>query len=771
MHTIALPSFPFVVLDTETTGFVPKVDAIIEFAAVRMDNGSESARIEELFAVTQEIPPHIEVLTRIQSIDLQEKPSLEEKKEQIRSLIGEDSVIIGQNIGFDIGMLKAEGIDLTSYPCIDTSMLASLAFPGERSFSLAYLSQTLALPHSPVHRAMGDVQATIALLERCLNRLGELPQSMLQQAKDILSRSSEGHRILAANLPKGNEEEKKPAWLTQEESAVHTERERETTISIPTSLGTVTMLQDALDGGSIEGVLASAREQKGIRTWIAVKNIERWMEEHTVPEGARVLYPPFLLLDPEAKERLLAQASFSGDEATLALKLLWFPGNLRSKFPIHGDERSVWNGALACTKKSATYLAQCKDLPSIVILDHEQLLEILSDQNHPAKSIFSEQAHVIIDDASMMEDTATRAFGKRCDIDALRASGESNERMGRLAVLLQLWIEKTRKGQDMHMITSADLAGEETSSLLKHMEDLAGETSLTMQAKQQIQEIQSILSSDPQATILWMERRRNGSDILNAAPKHVALLLQEHLYKNHPTTIIVPPGDTKDFNEILGRETQTMITPMHYPPTTLRIHYEQKRAADDILSSPPEGKTMMLLGSKRQIEQAFVKHTQALEERGITLICQGLGGGQGRMEAEFLAAVSPAIWLLTPWTYEGVSLPKGTLEHLFIDALPFDHPGHVIIGSRSQSYKNAFRQYLLPRMEQRLFRVLRTFWKQAKPGGDVTVLDRRIVEREYGKHVRTYLDQFSSETMEEEREPKKKSPPKKEKKGPQMKLF
>lgn len=52
-----LPPFSFAVLDTETTGFVPKVHRVIEYAGVRIEGGEVVDTQEHLFAIDSEIPP------------------------------------------------------------------------------------------------------------------------------------------------------------------------------------------------------------------------------------------------------------------------------------------------------------------------------------------------------------------------------------------------------------------------------------------------------------------------------------------------------------------------------------------------------------------------------------------------------------------------------------------------------------------------------------------------------------------------------------------
>ncbi len=114
-----LPNLPLTILDTETTGFVPKVHRVMEFASMRVEKGKVIDRYEQLFTVA-EIPPIVAAITHIHQEMLQGQPKFEEKMEEVKEHIGTDTILVGQNLGFDIGMLKGEGIDLTECPWIDT---------------------------------------------------------------------------------------------------------------------------------------------------------------------------------------------------------------------------------------------------------------------------------------------------------------------------------------------------------------------------------------------------------------------------------------------------------------------------------------------------------------------------------------------------------------------------------------------------------------------------------------------------------------------------
>jgi DNA polymerase III alpha subunit (gram-positive type) len=211
---VRLPPLSFTVLDTETTGFIPKTNRVIEFASVHIENGNIVDRYEQLIAIPgNDVPPTVQVLTRIRPKDLEGQPTMEGVREEMLKHIGKDVLIIGQNVSFDLRMLRGEGIDLTEHPWIDTSMLASLVFPELASYSLGYVSTVLQLNHEPVHRAMGDVTATLELLGKCWERILELPEEMLEQLRNAFARSSPGYRLLATALPEKGENTKQLTWI------------------------------------------------------------------------------------------------------------------------------------------------------------------------------------------------------------------------------------------------------------------------------------------------------------------------------------------------------------------------------------------------------------------------------------------------------------------------------------------------------------------------------------------------------------------------------
>jgi DNA polymerase III epsilon subunit-like protein len=703
-----LPKLPFVVLDTETTGLTPRADRVIELALVRFENGEKVSEYEQIFSVDMEMSPVTRALTRLKPEDLKGAPPFSIGAQHAAPLL-EGAVIIGQNITFDLAMLKGEGLNLDNYSWIDSAMLASIVFPEAASYSLGYLSSWLGLPHEPKHRAMGDVIATIALLEKTWERLNELPTEDTKKIKELSEKGPEGYAGWFSSMGEGGSAEK-PEWLQNSKFQICPERSR--------------------------GVPNSSK-----RTWLAVKNLDATLAASD-SEGHTPVFAPAFVLNPRAADTLLIQESFTADELTLAIKLHLYKPKHHRDFPMHGAERDVWKGKLACTKETKAYTDQF-DPKENILIDHRQLLELLlHDHDYAPK----ESDAVIIDDASMLEDTATKAFKWFFAIDPLRAAAEGKAELTGFLDACQIWIEKVRNFQDIRYLVEADVISKEARGLKERLNALIETSERASLIGESLANLQHILNPENlRGRITYIEQFRNGGQSIQSVPQNVAVLLNDLLYAKCKTALLLPPGDPAEFSPIFppgsGVEIITETLPAQ-PPLLLT---EEMLTIERLLPRV-DGRVICIVSGKRAIEQFYVKCVESLEEQGITLIAQGLSGGQGRMQAEFLTGGERVVWLLTPWMYEGVELPAGSVDHLWIHTLPFDHPSHAVLAKRADAFgRGAFDLYFVPRLLQRLFRLLRTYSQHRTDQGDILLFDQRVKSKNYGERVMRYLRMLTTE--------------------------
>ncbi len=736
-----LPSLRFLVLDTETTGFVPKTHHVIEYACEVIENGVVTDAIDELLALPEgeTIPQTIAQLTQIFPDDLKGKPIFADILPRLSSLVTEDTILVGQNIPFDLGMLAGEGWDLRNHPWIDTSMLASIVFPELESYSLGYLSEVLHLNHTPKHRALGDVRATAELLEKITIRLQELPKDDLQKMVDIAQKSSQGYARFFASLQSTNTSSVRPAWLSIASRTLQTSVE-----ALPLSappVGTVQLLCDELPPRT-EAILSSLKNNE----WFAVKNMHSTLSRVTPPTNVTLLSNPEHLLSRTKCDALLALATITVDEMTLLQKIALYDGKCYRDFPIHGGEKNVWYGKLACTKNDKEYrdlLETAMHTPTL--LTHAHLLRLIGD----TPEILRSDTHIIVDDASMLEDTATEAYGFFFVCATVRAAAEGNERAMRLLDSIELWALQTRNGMDLRYLTDADLSLDSTLSFKKNLEEcLLLRDAFPPSFLSSLSTLLSIL--DPlrlDTSIVWIEAFQDGSQSIKAVPSSIATLLSNTLFQKHRVSLIVPPESFDRLQAILHDD----IPVQHhaeYTPSPLTLQTKNVPSLEALLKNPPDGKSILLVASKRSIEDIYVRYYDLFSAQNATLLCQGFAGGTGRMQAEFLMAQGTSVMVMTPWMYEGLDLPPHTVAHLFIQTLPFDHPSHAVISKRALRFLDAFTDYSLPRLTQRLFRLLRTFSLHATQNGTISLLDDRLEKKEYGKKLRTYLESLFEKKSE-----------------------
>ncbi len=178
----------FISLDLETTGFSNKTDKIIEFGAVKFDLNGHREEMQFLINPNVPIPQIVTHITNITDDDVKDAPTFDEKLEEIQAFIG-DLPIIGHNIQFDTGFLRAYGIPLTN-PEYDTCILASIACPGQPSYSLEVLSSMLGLSHDEKHRALDDAIAAMELFLKLTEELQILPKELLKKIQSLVQKSA-----------------------------------------------------------------------------------------------------------------------------------------------------------------------------------------------------------------------------------------------------------------------------------------------------------------------------------------------------------------------------------------------------------------------------------------------------------------------------------------------------------------------------------------------------------------------------------------------------
>ena len=168
------PQDAWVAIDLETTGLDPSSDRIIEFGALRVENGTVTGRFSQLVQCGVRLPASVRELTGISDGMLAEE-GIPEKEALARFLqfIGRDP-LVGYNLPFDMEFLRAAcaryGGTLPANRCTDLLQIARRRVFGLSSYKLPALAAYFSLSVVAAHRALADCE----LLVQVYLKLNEL---------------------------------------------------------------------------------------------------------------------------------------------------------------------------------------------------------------------------------------------------------------------------------------------------------------------------------------------------------------------------------------------------------------------------------------------------------------------------------------------------------------------------------------------------------------------------------------------------------------------
>lgn len=160
----------YAIIDVETTGGKASRDRIIEIAIVLHDGTQILEQWESLINPETPIPWNITILTGINDSMVANAPRFYEVAKKIVE-ITEGAIFVAHNARFDYSFIGEEfkrlGYTYTRRQ-LCTLRLARQTLPGLHAYGLDALSRHFNIHNSARHRAMGDVQATIKVLEYIL---------------------------------------------------------------------------------------------------------------------------------------------------------------------------------------------------------------------------------------------------------------------------------------------------------------------------------------------------------------------------------------------------------------------------------------------------------------------------------------------------------------------------------------------------------------------------------------------------------------------------
>ena len=128
-----------IIFDTETTGLDPKSgDRMVEIGCIEMVNRVPTGQtFHAYFHPDRDMPAAAEAVHGLSITFLSDKPRFHERAHELLEFLGEETMLVAHNAGFDFGFVNAE-LEMCGLPplartrMVDTIQLARVRHPGAK---------------------------------------------------------------------------------------------------------------------------------------------------------------------------------------------------------------------------------------------------------------------------------------------------------------------------------------------------------------------------------------------------------------------------------------------------------------------------------------------------------------------------------------------------------------------------------------------------------------------------------------------------------------
>lgn len=163
----------FIAIDIETTGLSKYSDSIIEVAAIKYQNCTETDKFTTLINPNREIPYQATQIHGITNDMVKDAPTIEVTMPQLLAFL-QNHVLVGHNAHFDIGFIEANAKRLgynTKWNYIDTISIAKKILPGLLNYKLLTVLNAINYKQIRYHRAEDDCKGCAEIIKTSIKHL------------------------------------------------------------------------------------------------------------------------------------------------------------------------------------------------------------------------------------------------------------------------------------------------------------------------------------------------------------------------------------------------------------------------------------------------------------------------------------------------------------------------------------------------------------------------------------------------------------------------
>ncbi|MEK7171269.1 MAG: helicase C-terminal domain-containing protein, partial [Patescibacteria group bacterium] len=170
----------------------------------------------------------------------------------------------------------------------------------------------------------------------------------------------------------------------------------------------------------------------------------------------------------------------------------------------------------------------------------------------------------------------------------------------------------------------------------------------------------------------------------------------------------------------------------NFPAPNTNDYFQKSQKLFMEIIEREKGGSLFILSSKKAVEALYGILLPEAEKLKVKLRAVGASGGMGKSLALFLENPTGSILLSTNQILAHFDEIEDEIKVVVFQKIPFDLPFDPLVSSRSNLFRNGFKNYSLPRAIMR-FREMLIDLSKNETTKTCYILDNRLLTQDYGR--------------------------------------